>query len=564
MLNTDRLCPACMNDNGGEKICGICGYDAAEKNGQAELPVRFMLADGRYMIGKALSSDYEGILYMGFDVAANQAVTVKEYFPSDIAVRNPDRTVSMASGGEFAYNEGLMDFLELNKKLSAFEEGALVKTYSVFEENGTAYRVNATFSGITLEDFLERNGGKLKWEQARPLFLPLIDTLAALHGERIIHSGISPETVLVGRDGKLRFAPITVPKRQRTKDGDTAGLHDGYSAAEQYGFENLEISFHTDVYALSATLFRVLIGTVPPKADGRLHNDSLTIPAHFADELPRQVLVSLANGLQVLPQKRTATVEQFKNELVYGETQENVRKSAAAAAKNSEKPSAKAQKKGSGAKYAAISAGCTAAVFILLAAILCLTVFRAKLFGGDTESVPEDVVSIPSRASIGDVDSDAVESKTLYSVPDLLGKYYSQIVNGSADNEEYERFTFVIKDKEFSDKYAKGMICAQSLEAGTSVEKETEIAITISLGPKEVKVPNVLGLDETQAKLEILKQGFLYENIEVVDMYDEDARPGVVLEQTPEYGTVASTEIAVRICINSYEGDGESTSSSSH
>ena len=32
MVNIDRLCPGCMNDNGGEKICSICGYDQSASN----------------------------------------------------------------------------------------------------------------------------------------------------------------------------------------------------------------------------------------------------------------------------------------------------------------------------------------------------------------------------------------------------------------------------------------------------------------------------------------------------------------------------------------------------
>ena len=99
------------------------------------------------------------------------------------------------------------------------------------------------------------------------------------------------------------------------------------------------------------------------------------------------------------------------------------------------------------------------------------------------------------------------------------------------------------------------MICGQSIEAGKEVENETEIQLTISLGPKDITVANVVGLDEMSAKLELLKQGFLYENIEVVEKYDSESEPGIVLEQTPAYGESVNTETVVRIYINSYKGD---------
>lgn len=551
-MNTDRLCPGCMTDNSGEQVCHVCGYDRANKNGADKLPVSSMLAD-RYSVGSALAVNSEGITYMGYDILENKAVNIREYFPDGAASRNPDKTVAIKSGREFVFNEGLMNFMEINNKLIDSELPSLFTVYSVFEENGTVYAIKAPIAGITLKSFLERNGGRLKWEQARPLFLPLIDTVKGLHEEGIIHGGISPESIFVGRDGRLRLAEMSVLAIRHVREDMPSDVYSGYAAAEQYGVIGSQIGAYTDVYGISAVLFRVLIGTVPPQADTRLENDSLTIPTHFAEELPRQVLVSIANGMQVDPQKRTQTIETFKNELVYGETRENELR--AAAKRDSEKSvKEKAVKKNnkSGIKYGVIAAVCTGVLFLSLAAILCFTVFKDQIFGtsqpADAVSEPSDMPSIPS---IGDVDSGATESKVVYSVPDFTGMYYSKIIN----NDEYEHFKFTVSDKEYSDKFAKGTICSQTVLAGSEVENETVISFVISLGPREFKIANVVGLDENSAKIELLKQGFLYENIEVVDMYDSERKPGVVLEQTPEYGSSVNSDIAVRIYVNSYEGE---------
>lgn len=555
-MNTDRLCPGCMNDNGGEKICSICGYDMSSQNGKDCLPVKFLLSE-RYVIGKALTDSTEGITYLAWDTSADAAVHIKEYYPKGISVRNPDKTVSVISGNEFVFNEGLMQFIEINKKLIATELPAIIPVLTVFEENGTVYSVTSVVSAMSLQGFLDRNGGSLRWEQARPLFLPLIDTIKGLHEMGIIHGGISPETVMIGRDGKLRLTGICIPRLRRVNSDSAAELYSGYAALEQYGKIEAAVDCYSDVYAISATLFRVLIGVAPPPAESRVSSESLSIPARFADELPRQVLVAIANGMQLEPKNRTDSIDTFKNELVYGETQENIRRAATSRAAEQKAKEATKQpqnKKGSSVKYAAVSCGITAAVFFVVGIILCFTVFKDDIFGaGDILYNTSDVVSVPSVASIGDVDEDAVESVILYQVPDLSGKYYYQII----DDEAYEHFKFSIKGKEYSDKYARGMICAQTLEVGKEVENETEIQVTISLGPKEIKVANVVGLDEMSAKMELLKQGFLYENIEVVEKYDTDKGPGVVLEQSPEYGESVTTEDVIRIYVNSYKGDFE-------
>lgn len=558
MLNTERLCADCMNDNGGERICPVCGCDSAVQNPAGCLPVKFMLRD-RYLVGRAKTQNGEGITYIGWDTGSDSIINIKEYFPQGFSSRNPDKTVSMVKGGEYTFNEGLMEFLEINRSIMNSQLPSLIPVTEVFEENGTVYSVSKKISCITMREFLSKNGGSLKWEQARPLFLPLIDTVKGMNDAGIIHGGISVDTVLVGRDGKLRIAGYGIKKLRLSEGEIMPEMYPGFSAIEQYGFEGLHTDLYTDVYGLCATLFCVLIGTVPPEATVRLDNDSMTIPAKFAEELPRHVLSALANGLQVMPYDRTENIEALKNELVYGETAQPAVKNGSSPKEKNE-PEVKEKKSGGSAKYVIVSSVCTAAVCLAVAAILIFTVFRDSVFK-KTDSLPSDSSSesVPVVDQIGTMDSGATESAVLFAVPKLTGKYYAELV----DNEEYDKFKFVIKGYEFSDKFTRGQISSQSVTDGTEVVRDTTVELIISLGPKEIKIANVVGLDEDAAKLELLKQGFLYNNIEVMEKYDEDHEPGTVLEQEPKYGTSVNTEIPVTIYINSYTGGDASQSPSS-
>ena len=114
----------------------------------------------------------------------------------------------------------------------------------------------------------------------------------------------------------------------------------------------------------------------------------------------------------------------------------------------------------------------------------------------------------------------------------------------------------------FSDKYSKGTICEQSVKAGEDVEKGTEIQLTVSMGPQEINITNVIGLDENEAKMELLKQGFIYENIHVEEFSDSEAKYGKIVKQEPEFGTSTNTDIAVTIYVN-IENKEEDTESSS-
>ena len=91
MVNTDRLCMGCMNDNGGEKVCPICGFDSAEDNAAEFLSVGTWLNANRYLVGRVIEESGDGVTYIGWDNDLNAVVNIKEYFPAGIAVRSADR-----------------------------------------------------------------------------------------------------------------------------------------------------------------------------------------------------------------------------------------------------------------------------------------------------------------------------------------------------------------------------------------------------------------------------------------------------------------------------------------
>ena len=431
MRNTDRLCMNCMNDNGGEQICPICGYDAETQNSADALPTRHWLAE-RYLVGRETDRNGEGITYIGWDNVDNTIVSIREYFPAGLAVRNADYTVSIAQEKEYSFNEGILEFLELSKKLYTLSDlPSLLPVIQVLECDGTAYRITKSISAIPLREFLLRNGGTLKWEQARPLFLPLITTLKSLHAAGIIHRGLSPETIMVGRDGKLRITGFCIRAARTSRSDMTAQLFPGFAAIEQYGFDqNTKDGPWTDTYGLAATLFRVLMGNPPVEANQRVTNDSMSIPAKLADTIPKYVLSALANALQILPGDRTSSMDEFRRDLMQS-TGETATMERVAVTNKSKKPEKAKKGKDANKRYAAIAAFSTAGVLLLIALLLSMTVFKGGLFGSNESEDETSDNSLPSVVSVGTNDGTGNESRTerTYPVPNLLGKTYAEVAN---------------------------------------------------------------------------------------------------------------------------------------
>ncbi len=577
MLDTERLCIGCMNDSGGEKICSICGYDQTTKNDTDYLPARSWIND-RYLVGRVLEHNGEGVTYIGWDNSTDSIVNIREYFPSGAAKRNHDCSVSIIEGNEFTFNEGIMSFLELHRKLSALDDlPCLMPTADVFEFGGTAYAVSKAVSGIPLREFLIRNGGDLKWEQARPLFLPLITTVQGMHEAGIIHRGISPDTIYVGRDGKLRLGGICTRAVRVSGSNLPIQLFPGFSAVEQYGYDvSHRDGEHTDVYGMAATLFRVLMGKAPTDVAERISNDNMQIPTRYAEIIPKYVLSALANALQIMPTDRLQTIDEFRLALTpvssdYTNPFTPAPKPAAAgngqakavgtaSAKPAAEKTADKPTKGSGKKYAIVSSAVTAAIFIILAII----VYFALGLGGNNgtgegssssskpvqtpPSQPESVVSVPAESG-----------EKLYQVPDLKGKKYADVIT----NIDYTTlFEFEVADKEFSDEYERGYIISQEQTSDQTVKKGTVIKIVVSLGPKTTTLPSsIIGKTYDEAVFELLKLGFNYDNIEKLEVYEPDSKAGVVVDVEPGVNEKYDRDIGITLRVNTYTGEEEDTSS---
>ena len=71
-----------MSDNGGERVCPICGFDNSTANPKECLPLKSVVAN-RYIVGRMLEADGEGITYIGWDNSKMSKIKIKEYFPKE-------------------------------------------------------------------------------------------------------------------------------------------------------------------------------------------------------------------------------------------------------------------------------------------------------------------------------------------------------------------------------------------------------------------------------------------------------------------------------------------------
>ena len=322
MLEPGKACLCCFAQlNEPKGVCPHCGCDNAQiKNEPHQLECGSILA-GTYLIGKVLGQGGFGITYVAWDLNLNVKVAIKEYYPEGFVSRNMStRTSVLTYTGEkeSVFQKGKERFVSEAKTLARLGgDKGIVNVRSFFLENGTAYIVMDFAEGETLKGYVAQRGGKLTAQEALKLFEPLLPTLEHIHGAELLHRDISPDNIIMRPDGSLVMLDFGASRQMSVvgEHSNTVNVKHGYAPEEQYRTRG-EQGPWTDIYALSATIYRLTTGVTPPQALDRMADETLLIPPTQlgADLTPAQE-TALLHALAVRAADRTQSIAAFREEL---------------------------------------------------------------------------------------------------------------------------------------------------------------------------------------------------------------------------------------------------------
>ena len=290
--------------------CAKCGWDNHNRvNGNAALE-QTILKD-QYMVGKSLGRGGFGITYVGFDLALERRVAIKEFFPMGTAYRFGDAiTVRAYTETEEDYQSGLNQALQESRTIAKLGQiPNVMQVYNVFLENGTVYMIMEYIDGVSLGEEVKRDG-RLNWKEALHLMYPIMDALEKIHEQGLIHRDISPENIIrrkkTGEPVLLDFGSARQPK-----EGLTVMLKPGYAPAEQYS-RNGEQDGRVDEYALCSTIYYLVTGSAPASADLRLFaKKELKRPSEYAGDIPVEFEKVLLKGMELDSSNRYASMREL-------------------------------------------------------------------------------------------------------------------------------------------------------------------------------------------------------------------------------------------------------------
>ncbi|MBR1752452.1 MAG: PASTA domain-containing protein [Ruminococcus sp.] len=571
-----RLCMGCMNELDENGVCHYCKYTDDTAYLRSYLAPRTVL-DNRYIVGKILSYNGEGASYICYDSVAKEKVVCREYMPDTLCERERGSTNIVVNQDCLAkYKTFMQEFCETNKALSRMRNlNHMVTAKDMLYENNTTYVILEYVEGVSLKKFLQSNTGFLSWEQVKKLFVPVFTTLSIIHNAGIIHRGISPENIIVTINGELKLTGFCISSIRTSNTGLSPEFYSGYAAPEQYSSLDWQGTW-TDVYAISAVLYRILTGTVPLDALTRINNDTMPEPARVNPQVPDRVSKVLMRGMAVRGEERIQTITELVTALFEqpkyvehkkGATQTIPVQKARAEGKRVQRqqPSKKnaarqpePQKPGN----KVMIAGFVGLVVLLAVALVLL--YKVVSGGNDDSSSLPAVTSKAStttteKVAEPDDESSETEDDTGLGSGAVMANYIGYRYDSVKDKLE-EGFNVDV-DYFYSDSYEEGEITEQSIPAGTEYDpsRKHDITISVCMGSEYSTVPSYNGLTQEEY---LKKLGDLRIKYNVVD-YENSAAQGTIVKTSKEVGEKINIKNGEELVVYVSTGVKETTTTTS-
>ena len=271
------------------------------------------LQGGKYRIERVLGQGGFGITYLAIQEMLNRKVAIKEFFMREYCDRYYGNT-SISTNTPAAH-----DLVERFKKkfiseastIAKFRHPNIIDIYDVFFENNTAYYVMEYIEGESLENVV-RSQGALSEATAINYIRQVGAALECMHQQMINHLDVKPSNIMLRSNQKEVVLIDFGISKLYDDDGKEltttlVGVSEGYAPIEQYQKGSLkEFSPQTDIYALGATFYKLVIGKTPPSI-----NDIICNGLSFPIKISSPVEELIKNAMNINRNQRPSSITSF-------------------------------------------------------------------------------------------------------------------------------------------------------------------------------------------------------------------------------------------------------------
>ncbi|MCI8624144.1 MAG: Stk1 family PASTA domain-containing Ser/Thr kinase [Provencibacterium sp.] len=498
--------------------------------------------DGRYEIRELIGVGGMANVYKAFDIADNRWVAVK-------ILRD-----------EFMGNEEfLRRFRNESKAVATLSHPNIVKVYDVSFSQRMHSIVMEYIDGITLKDFIDRQG-RLGWKETVHFTVQILRGLQHAHDNGIVHRDIKPQNIMLLSDGTIKVTDFGIARFARSNtrtitDRAIGSVH--YISPEQA--QGGVTDEKTDLYSVGVMMYEMLTGRLPFDADTPVSVALKQIqleparPSTLNPDIPEGLEAITMRAMLKDPARRYQSaaemlrdIDEFKRNpsisFAYKylgnsiqpipaageEGQENAKRRGKKREKEKtripEEPAAgfsedleEEEEERPRIPFLSVLTGITVA-FVLVSGIFVGTMFY---FNNPFQTV------------------DSIE------VPNLVGKKFSTV---KYDNTYIENDIRIVQTVEFNNDYEEDIIFEQNPRAGRGMKKGSTIQVTVSAGAQRVTLIDLTGMESNEA-YEILEKNGL-KNYEEMRIYDDNIAEGYVVKTDPPANEQVDSDTAVQVFVS--------------
>lgn len=476
--------------------------------------------DGRYEIQEIIGVGGMAVVYKAHDNVENRTVAIK------------------ILKEEFVSNEEFIRrFKNESKAIAVLSHPNIVKVYDVSFGDLIQYIVMEYIDGITLKEFIERQGS-LRWKDAVYFTIQILKGLQHAHDKGIVHRDVKPQNIMVLSDGTIKVADFGIARfarnEQRTiTDKAIGSVH--YISPEQARGEKTDEK--ADIYSVGVMLYEMLTGQLPFEAESavsvaimQLQRDP-KLPTEINPAIPVGLEQITMHAMQKTPERRYQSasellcdLEQFKKDpestFDYSYFVDNsptkfvdtlISSTPASAVVEEEDEEVEEVKEKN--NMIPILAGIASA--LIIAIIILAIIFVPKLFKGTGAEIE---------------------------CPEFIGMTIEEV-------KQHENFNSFDIEWEYtaSEDYEIGVVCDQSQSAGKKLKNGAAITLYVSTGQTNVKVPDVYGKTESYAVSELKSKGFV---TNVKEVADDEVEAGLVIKTEPARTTVMAEGAEITVYVS--------------
>ena len=278
---------------------------------QTNAPLPEGLEIAGYRIVKKIASGGFSIVYLAVEADGN-AVAIKEYLPSALALRQPGELVPIIAPQNLpVFRIGLKCFFEEGRALARISHPNVVRVLNFFRANDTVYMVMGYESGYSLQEHIAR----LQARQERPgeafirqLFIQVCNGLREVHANKLLHLDLKPANIYLRADGTPILLDFGAARQSFNTEAPkfTPMYTPGFAPPELY-VKHASLGPWSDIYSIGGAMFACMGGAPPQPADQRKREDKMdghanALAGRYSPELIKMVRWCLALDPLARPQ----------------------------------------------------------------------------------------------------------------------------------------------------------------------------------------------------------------------------------------------------------------------